>query len=247
MEKSPRLIDRMRVEAMMTYICGFRTDSKKHKLLDNFRHRCTTRWTDDERRESDNIHRNMGVTSKFQESMDAEVQEDSRVSMEFFNPSKIKGIREDRVFRAHQHKAIADLHELASQPTEDMSSTLPRAKPPSPSFNYKKSQYITKSVTAIATATLPSSGENLNLKRGRNGTFLSKQTEGYSYIQSRNLSTSQAHVVRQVYEYFCAIDQKRVKETTQRFAATRRAFGMWNQASKVTIDWGTWVWKELHH
>jgi hypothetical protein len=43
MEKSPRLIDRMRVEVMMTYVCGFRTDSKKHKLLDNFRHRCTTR------------------------------------------------------------------------------------------------------------------------------------------------------------------------------------------------------------
>jgi hypothetical protein len=46
MEKSPRLVDRMRDEAMMTYICGFRTNSKKHKLLDNFRHRCTTRWTD---------------------------------------------------------------------------------------------------------------------------------------------------------------------------------------------------------
>jgi hypothetical protein len=160
----------------------------------------------------------MGVTSKFQESMDAEVQEDSRVLMEFFNPSKIKGIREDRVFRAHQHIAIADLHELASQPTEDMSLTLPRAKPPSLPFNYKKSQYITKSVTAIATATLPNSGKNLNLKRGRNGAFLSKQTEGYSYIQSRNLSTSQAHVVRQVYDYFCAIGQRRVKESTQCFA-----------------------------
>jgi hypothetical protein len=89
MEKNPRLIDRMRVEAMMTYVCGFRTDSKKHKLLDNLRHRCTTRWTDDERREYDNIHRNMGVTSKFHGFMDAEVQEDSRVLMEFFNPSKI--------------------------------------------------------------------------------------------------------------------------------------------------------------
>jgi hypothetical protein len=98
MEKSPRLIDRMRLEAMMTYICGFRTDSKKHKLLDNFRHKCTTRWTDDERRESDNIHRNMGVASKFQESTDAEVQEDSRVLMEFFNPSKTKGIRGTEFF-----------------------------------------------------------------------------------------------------------------------------------------------------
>jgi hypothetical protein len=99
-----------------------------------------------------------------------------------------------------------------------MSLTLSRAKPPSLPFNYKKSQYITKSVTAIATATLPNSGKNLNLKRGRNGAFLSKQTEGYSYIQSRNLSTSQAHVVRQVYDYFCAIDQRRVKESTQCFA-----------------------------
>jgi hypothetical protein len=203
----------MRVEAMMTYICGFRTNSKKHKLLDNFRHRCTTRWTDAECRESDNIHRNMGVTSKFQESMDAEVHEDSRVSMELFNPSKIKGIREDRVFGAHQHKVIANLHELASQPTEDMSSTLPTAKPPSLPFNYKNSQSISKSVTAIATATLPNSGKHLNLKRGRNGTFLSKHTEGYNYIQSRNLSISQAHVVRQVYDYFCAIDQRRVKES----------------------------------
>jgi hypothetical protein len=34
MEKCPHLIDRMRVEAMTTYICGFRTDSTKHKLLE---------------------------------------------------------------------------------------------------------------------------------------------------------------------------------------------------------------------
>jgi hypothetical protein len=69
MEKSPRLIDRMRVEAMTTYIQGFRSNSKKDKLLDNFRHRCTTRWTDAERKESDVIHRNMGMSSKFQESI----------------------------------------------------------------------------------------------------------------------------------------------------------------------------------
>jgi hypothetical protein len=33
---------------------------------------------------------------------------------------------------------IADLHVLASQPTEEMSSTLPTAKAPSLPFNYKK-------------------------------------------------------------------------------------------------------------
>jgi hypothetical protein len=69
--------DRMRVEAMTTYSQGFRLNSKKDKLLDNFRHRCTTRWTDVEGRESEAIHRNMSMTSKFQESMDVDTQDDS--------------------------------------------------------------------------------------------------------------------------------------------------------------------------
>jgi nucleoside-triphosphatase THEP1 len=39
----------------------------------------------------------------------------------------------------------------------------------------------------------------------------------YNYIQSKNLSISQAHVIRDVYGYFCAIDQRRVKESTRHF------------------------------
>jgi hypothetical protein len=55
--------------------------------------------------------------------------------------------------------------------------------------------------TAFATATLTDSGKRLSLKRGRDGQFLSKKMEGWNYIQSRDLSVSQAHVVMRVYDY----------------------------------------------
>lgn len=219
LEKSCRLIDRMRVEAVTTYIRGFRSNSKRDKLLDNFRHRCTTRWTDEERKESDMIHRNMGVTSKFQESMDANTQDDNKVTMEFFGPSKIRNIREDRIFGAQQLKVISDLHEFVSNREEvQHTAQLPVTNSNLP-FDYKrKPESIAKSVAAIATATLPDSGRRLSLKRGRDGKFISKKTEGWNYIESRDLSVSQAHVVMKVFDYFSAIDQRRVKETIQHFS-----------------------------
>jgi hypothetical protein len=126
-----------------------------------------------------------------------------------------------RIFGAHQQKVISDLHHLASHPREDMSPAPSTTKSSSLPFNYNSNpQSMSKSAAAIATATLPDSGKRLSLKRGRDGTFLSKTTEGWNFIKRRDLSVSQAHVVMKVYDYFCAIDQRRVKENTRHFTPT---------------------------
>ena len=60
METSGLLIDRLRLEAMFTKIKGFRSNFKKAQMFTNFRHRNSTIWSAQQRKEATMLYASIG-------------------------------------------------------------------------------------------------------------------------------------------------------------------------------------------
>ena len=201
MESSRYLIDRMRVSAMSTYLLGFKSNSKTDKLLDNFRHRSTTRWTEQEKKEADSIHRSMGVISKFQESMDGTTECELESFMQIFSTARIKSMSIQRTFASEQLKSLSKLH------TSDLSS-LHEALMGCPYDWDIDTTSLSEKISAIDNGFVEPSPTTNTLQRSDSYQLITMRTKGEAYIKNRKLSKSQASIVKNVFRYFCEIREK---------------------------------------
>ncbi len=187
---------------MFTYITGFKTNCKKDKWLENFRHRSTTRWTVEEREETEKIHRNLGIITTNTNSIeDSDAPASSSESyLESFHPAKIKSIAEKRHFTHHQKLSLTKL--FSSEDSSPLVQLLPTIHQ-SP-FHYLKNY----SAPDIENASLPLPQITKILQQDRYGRRNSMKLLGQTYIDNRKLSNSQTLVVNRVFRYFCELDDK---------------------------------------
>ena len=127
MEQSHLLIHKLRLDAMFTFVHGFCSDSRKRILFSNFRHRNTTRWSDEELRENQQIFAAIGANKRcFSNDHDSNDPVSQNLTIEHFSSAKVKQFRTDINFCRHQMKAV---HHLFSVPLD----------PSAPFFSHKLS------------------------------------------------------------------------------------------------------------
>ena len=127
MESSPRLIDRLRVNAMHNHIHGFRSKSKHQQVLNDYRARNCTPWTEAE------LAENKEVFSGFK-TYRQDMEEPDNFGDGEFDPSVVHSFRKDvvkNVFHETQYckdqaKAFDSIYGMpANAPTADPHASLP--------------------------------------------------------------------------------------------------------------------------
>ena len=84
MEASNLLIDRLRLDAMFTYMYGLRSDHRKQMLLTNYRHRDSTKWSELEKKDASNFFASVGTRQHFSKDQDADDVHD-QLAMKVFS------------------------------------------------------------------------------------------------------------------------------------------------------------------
>ena len=87
MEASNLLIDRLRLDAMFTYIYGLRSDHRKQMLLTNYRHHDNTKWSELEKKDASNFFASVGTRQHFSKDQDADDVHD-QLAMKAFSTIK---------------------------------------------------------------------------------------------------------------------------------------------------------------
>ena len=110
MESSEFMIDKLRLDAMMTFILGFHSDYRKRIMFSNFRHRNTTQWTDMERKEATKVFAALGLRKRsFINEEDVEAMIEGKLTTEYFSPLKVKQFRSEHNFCRHQSRCLSKL------------------------------------------------------------------------------------------------------------------------------------------
>ena len=232
MEQSNLQIDRLRLDAMFTFIYAMQSNYKRKILLSNFRHRHTTRWTKGEQEQASTLFRRMGVKNRFFQTSDAEDLLNGKLSMEVFTTSKVKQYGEDLKFSRAQSRTMKMLFQdkkEACLPSMNVDSPLVQEtsvqgekysigdasigkilrfdSDSGSAANEVAKTLASTSFTRFTHKYLSASGDKPSRKRYRDGTFLDLRQQVNSYLQLRDLSASQAKVIQQAVEYFFALKQ----------------------------------------
>ena len=124
MEKSPLLIDKMRLASLFTFEQGLRSNNRAARLFTNWRHRCSTKWSTEERAHAKSIHDMHGLsTLKSRFSLLDDV-EDASDSFEF-NFDQIHDAKQVVKFQQQQRQALSLLFENGNPSQTPNTSTLP--------------------------------------------------------------------------------------------------------------------------
>ncbi len=122
-ERSHRLIDRLRLAAMSSFQNGLRAHSQAAKFLSNYRHRCSTRWSDEEKKQSDIIAKAIGLSTNATKFPFLDDEDDNvpLVALDFKPQERINAVKALR-FQQSQCKALSDIHANTSTIVKSMAS-----------------------------------------------------------------------------------------------------------------------------
>ena len=109
MESSGLLIDQLRLDNMMTFISSLSSNYKSRILLSNYRHRCSTKWSDKERLEADELFQKLGRKQQYFQGSDLEDLVTGRLTTQVFSSNKIKDTRNNLNYCKDQMRSIASL------------------------------------------------------------------------------------------------------------------------------------------
>ena len=116
MENSKLLIDRIRLQTMFTFIHGFQTNYTNRVLLSNFRHRQTTRWSEEEQIEASNLYNSIGCNGngkKFNNDEDEDFYLDQD-AIKFFGTAAQRYISTESAFQKNQMQSINTIFNYSS-------------------------------------------------------------------------------------------------------------------------------------
>ena len=254
MEQSPLLIDRLRLAHMFRSIDGVPSNYKMRTLLDNYRRRSATWWTEEERQEASTMF-GVGARARCEDDETLEMSEIDKI----YSDKTIKDTLHENRFCSDQLRTIKSMF-LPTQ-HEDQPSNI--TDPPEPSSQTRASHRPTeptdpKSFCNLDTALPQDIEEVANViskqkfdphsvnddnkadtevshhdvtdnnngtrpkkspkpgayKRNRDGQLLAPAVALDAYIQTRDLKTGQAHVVRHFADHFLRLH--RFKQTHER-------------------------------
>ena len=244
MENSTHAIDRLRLESMLTFIRGFHTDHKKLALMNNFRHRKTTIWSDLEKKEAadmfSSMHRgNMQHPDGFMEGEDPSSAE--AMASKLFDTAKQKSVRGEQSFSAKQvfflesvfSSASAGAH-LAGHNSSSNDSSFP-TRPDE--ILHLRSQQAAVDVQNLAhemkqgSLDVPAEKERMDSdpeffpdQEDHSERIKLLQARAAKYVDNRNLSPSQKRLVRRMHKYFDS-----VRECMHKFPRDKLFQGLYRQ------------------
>ena len=210
MEETGNLIDRLRLDTMYTFMYGFRSDRRKNVLLSNFRHRNTTKWSDQDKKAAAQMYASIGATNaKF--TNDDDDDEGIWLTTKQFPSKKTTELKENSKFYKTQLKSLADLY----PPIESMTApSISSNSPPLPDnpqqtiLRYEQDAVaVCERAANLSTAEIVRDfGPKRSSKRSRHGHFLGNSLEpAKTYTSSRKLSNSQTILVDAIFGYFTQV------------------------------------------
>ncbi len=119
MECSPKAIDHVRLEALMMHLTGMECNHVKRILLNNYRHRNSTRWTEEEKQEADLLYRSIGDHKK--RSKDG-INIEDYLNERVFTSTVLNNNRREDAFRNKQMAAIRTLFPTPENPCRNSTS-----------------------------------------------------------------------------------------------------------------------------
>ena len=221
MEKSKQMIDRLRLDAMFTFVYGMRADKKRQQLLSNFRHRETTRWNNTEKYDAEKLYSSLGTRQgQFNNQESSEVLDQLETTI--FSTQKIRDTNKNLHFCKEQSSVLNKLFPSKNKSRQNGDSLNACPVEHATETNHGTVlQYVNESsktrttANELAAAHLPrleKREDKKNLKRNRDGTFISPTATAARYLQERNLSASQAAVVEKVFQYFSHVTDYRCQQ-----------------------------------
>jgi 23S rRNA maturation mini-RNase III len=226
MESSGLLIDRLRIDAMSTFINALLHDSKQATLISNYRNRCTTRWSKDERESAEKFYAMLGLRSKSGNGIFNQYDEDVAAFQETtYSIHKLNTMKQTRHFNCRQNETLKCLFEdtplIAFQ--QQITSEITQIEKPTPltscinigetALNYCKiTSEIIPPTVFIQRRQKNKNKNKMNYKRDYTGCY--KHTvnishvnkKGLKYIRSRGHTKSQKLVIMKIFNYFNRID-----------------------------------------
>ena len=116
LETSNRLIDHMRLKALITFLTASQSDHAKRILLSNWRHRSTTRWSHEERAEAQILFSSISLSDRCQQALEESILEYDTVKA--FTEQQITFCEDQTRFRNIQIKSLQQIcihHEYIEQ------------------------------------------------------------------------------------------------------------------------------------
>ncbi len=227
MERSTKLIDRLRLDAMFTFMHGLRPDKTMGQLFTNFRHRNSTRWSEMEKREALEQQRLLGQQTKASRLSAFDEDDDESSDMHgttVFSSRKLKEARKIHDFHAQQQKSLQQTFAEESTP-----QSLPSDNPFVPCNwdavepNTILQDTMTRANNIVQTK-LPHTMESLESSED-DVPHSRRSKKVQKFLNSLSLSRSQKLVVQEFNKSFEAMrDHLRNNQTTEiNFAAMASA------------------------
>ena len=154
MENSKRLIDRLRLDCMVSYVHGLHSDRRKRNILNDFRFRNTTVWSEEEKKEANAVFSGLSSRKQFGNHQldDSEMDPNQTVARDF----KDKDVNNFNATIAHCSKLQRTIKNLFGQ----------RIKPSQRSHNKDLSGNVLANGSHIDILKLnPARGEQNNIER----------------------------------------------------------------------------------
>ena len=113
MDTSKKLIDRLRLDTMYTYMYGLRSNYERGVLFQNFRHRTSTKWSEEEKKEAKKLFDSIGIRNS---STAIKMNNDiGRLLLQkTFPKQKIRGYKNEILFCQQQLQSLKSLHNNTS-------------------------------------------------------------------------------------------------------------------------------------
>ena len=225
MESSGRIIDKLRSKALLNYVYGLRQSSYANKqLMENFRFRTATYWTDEERQQA-----KKKFASEFREStsifdnMDKENCENEKKSanqngVKFGSREMKDGIGEVQ-FESKQLNALSQLFSPNAVPSNNNTQNEESRQHEDNHIYYESSstqiedtcKQLEKEKFIFHRSSSEVNPRTRDLRRNRDGTFLNVEEEARQYLELRDLSTRQFIVANKVFDYFKQVRHYKAK------------------------------------
>ena len=235
MEEANTLINRLRIGAMRTFMHSLPSNYQSRTLLNNFRFRSTTIWSDEERLKATEMYGLMRRNGYY-DSVDESVGMDNDIPRtEIFGSGKIKTAHRTLQFSDDQISTIRYLFQApkrgaegplrgaeADAAAEDEASDTKNSKDilwyenddgdaingrAKAILDWKSPIAKTKSTSSGGT----SNAKGRNFKRKRDGSFLDQSENVEEYIQTREFKIGQLRIVRKFATYFLALHKMKTQ------------------------------------
>ena len=222
MEKSGLLIDRLRLDAMFTFVYGFRSNWRKRTLLTNYRFRHTKRWSDAERKQAAELFDKIGKRKRRFQDTEQDVDDyiSGKLQTKNFTAGTIKNYKADFLFCDEQMHVISRLFGITSNQISNLSQNTSHNDAchsstekvlqfePNNALETKttaqliKSAKLKKQNDSNQNSSISATSNNPSRKRNRDGEFLDLRQSILTYLAQRNLNCSQQKVVNKMLAYF---------------------------------------------